>query len=190
MRRKAIQRKPRPYKFMFAICLSGQMSNHLICLEKHMFFAALLDRSDEQPLSHSFGPKAAVQTRLVSSPTDLETHIIHVLNNTVRDSNQAVLETICSVIHRAHYHLSSGKSNPLFDYGVMGRGESGGSCNGSVIKPLQWLLVVDEFQDEPSDDKACFLHLNSQDKLDVTSTSSSSEKAISSATSSASHHQR
>ncbi|CAF1756008.1 hypothetical protein YC2023_117752 [Brassica napus] len=54
MRRKAIQRKPRLYKFMFAICLSGQMSNHLICLEKHMFFAALLDRvlfwSDEQPL--------------------------------------------------------------------------------------------------------------------------------------------
>lgn len=28
----------------FAICVSGQMSNHLICLEKHMFFAALLNR--------------------------------------------------------------------------------------------------------------------------------------------------
>ncbi|KAL0696525.1 hypothetical protein Bca4012_063705 [Brassica carinata] len=44
-RRKTIQWKPRrPDKFLFAICLSGQMSNHLICLEKHMFFAALLKR--------------------------------------------------------------------------------------------------------------------------------------------------
>ncbi|KAL0732621.1 hypothetical protein Bca4012_008832 [Brassica carinata] len=32
--------------------------------------------------AHSFGLEAAVQTRLVSSPTDLETHIIHVLDNT------------------------------------------------------------------------------------------------------------
>ncbi|XP_026388363.1 O-fucosyltransferase 36-like isoform X2 [Papaver somniferum] len=36
--------KPKPNKYLFAICVSGQMSNHLICLEKHMFFAALLDR--------------------------------------------------------------------------------------------------------------------------------------------------
>ncbi|KAL1224129.1 O-fucosyltransferase 5 [Cardamine amara subsp. amara] len=42
--RKTIEWKPRTDKFLFAICLSGQMSNHLICLEKHMFFAALLDR--------------------------------------------------------------------------------------------------------------------------------------------------
>ncbi|KAG2312493.1 hypothetical protein Bca52824_024050 [Brassica carinata] len=42
--RKTVEWKPRPDKFLFAICLSGQMSNHLICLEKHMFFAALLDR--------------------------------------------------------------------------------------------------------------------------------------------------
>uniref|UniRef100_A0A1J3FPE1 O-fucosyltransferase family protein n=1 Tax=Noccaea caerulescens TaxID=107243 RepID=A0A1J3FPE1_NOCCA len=42
--RKTIEWKPRSDKFLFAICLSGQMSNHLICLEKHMFFAALLDR--------------------------------------------------------------------------------------------------------------------------------------------------
>lgn len=32
--------------------------------------------------AHSFGLEAAVQTRLVSSPTDLEIHIIHVLDNT------------------------------------------------------------------------------------------------------------
>ncbi|XP_006416258.2 urease accessory protein F [Eutrema salsugineum] len=32
--------------------------------------------------AHSFGLEAAVQTRLVSSPKDLETHIIHVLDNT------------------------------------------------------------------------------------------------------------
>ncbi|KAJ0237446.1 Urease accessory protein F [Hirschfeldia incana] len=32
--------------------------------------------------AHSFGLEAAVQTRLVSSPTDLEAHIIHVLDNT------------------------------------------------------------------------------------------------------------
>ncbi|VVA91629.1 unnamed protein product [Arabis nemorensis] len=44
LERKTIEWKPRPDKFLFAICLSGQMSNHLICLEKHMFFAALLDR--------------------------------------------------------------------------------------------------------------------------------------------------
>ncbi|XP_013603132.1 PREDICTED: uncharacterized protein LOC106310444 [Brassica oleracea var. oleracea] len=43
-RRRTIGWKPREDKFLFAICLSGQMSNHLICLEKHMFFAALLDR--------------------------------------------------------------------------------------------------------------------------------------------------
>ncbi|CAN1827787.1 O-fucosyltransferase 5 [Linum perenne] len=42
--RRTIEWKPRPDKFLFAICLSGQMSNHLICLEKHMFFAALLNR--------------------------------------------------------------------------------------------------------------------------------------------------
>ncbi|XP_015901218.2 O-fucosyltransferase 36 [Ziziphus jujuba] len=42
--RKTIEWKPNSKKFLFAICLSGQMSNHLICLEKHMFFAALLNR--------------------------------------------------------------------------------------------------------------------------------------------------
>lgn len=42
--RRTIEWKPRPDKFLFAICASGQMSNHLICLEKHMFFAALLNR--------------------------------------------------------------------------------------------------------------------------------------------------
>ncbi|KAJ0247906.1 O-fucosyltransferase 5 [Hirschfeldia incana] len=42
--RRTVEWKPKPDKFLFAICLSGQMSNHLICLEKHMFFAALLDR--------------------------------------------------------------------------------------------------------------------------------------------------
>ncbi|EOA13145.1 hypothetical protein CARUB_v10026161mg [Capsella rubella] len=42
--RRTVEWKPRSDKFLFAICLSGQMSNHLICLEKHMFFAALLDR--------------------------------------------------------------------------------------------------------------------------------------------------
>ncbi|CAN8292914.1 unnamed protein product [Cochlearia groenlandica] len=42
--RRTIEWKPKPSKYLFAICLSGQMSNHLICLEKHMFFAALLGR--------------------------------------------------------------------------------------------------------------------------------------------------
>ncbi|KAL5579688.1 hypothetical protein UlMin_012130 [Ulmus minor] len=42
--RKTIEWKPDPNKYLLAICLSGQMSNHLICLEKHMFFAALLNR--------------------------------------------------------------------------------------------------------------------------------------------------
>ncbi|GLT46199.1 hypothetical protein SLA2020_199730 [Shorea laevis] len=42
--RKTIEWKPQSNKFLFAICVSGQMSNHLICLEKHMFFAALLNR--------------------------------------------------------------------------------------------------------------------------------------------------
>ncbi|KAJ4844092.1 O-fucosyltransferase 36 [Turnera subulata] len=42
--RRTIEWKPRSNKFLFAVCLSGQMSNHLICLEKHMFFAALLNR--------------------------------------------------------------------------------------------------------------------------------------------------
>lgn len=51
--RKTIQWKPRRDKFLFAICLSGQMSNHLICLEKHMFFAALLKRTLVIP-SHRF----------------------------------------------------------------------------------------------------------------------------------------
>ncbi|GFZ08168.1 O-fucosyltransferase family protein [Actinidia rufa] len=41
---KKIEWKPRSDKYLFTICLSGQMSNHLICLEKHMFFAALLNR--------------------------------------------------------------------------------------------------------------------------------------------------
>ncbi|XAR51311.1 Peptide-O-fucosyltransferase [Bertholletia excelsa] len=42
--RKTIEWKPRSNKYLLAICVSGQMSNHLICLEKHMFFAALLNR--------------------------------------------------------------------------------------------------------------------------------------------------
>lgn len=42
--RRTIEWKPNSNKFLFVICLSGQMSNHLICLEKHMFFAALLNR--------------------------------------------------------------------------------------------------------------------------------------------------
>ncbi|GMH17557.1 hypothetical protein Nepgr_019398 [Nepenthes gracilis] len=44
MDRKAIEWKPNPNKFLLAICVSGQMSNHLICLEKHMFFAAVMNR--------------------------------------------------------------------------------------------------------------------------------------------------
>ncbi|KAJ0960563.1 hypothetical protein J5N97_001556 [Dioscorea zingiberensis] len=43
--RRAIEWRPRKDRFLFAICTSGQMSNHLICLEKHMFFAALLERT-------------------------------------------------------------------------------------------------------------------------------------------------
>ncbi|KAK2969993.1 hypothetical protein RJ640_008333 [Escallonia rubra] len=42
--RRTIEWKPRADKYLFAICVSGQMSNHLICLEKHMFFAAVLNR--------------------------------------------------------------------------------------------------------------------------------------------------
>ncbi|KAB2613155.1 hypothetical protein D8674_035471 [Pyrus ussuriensis x Pyrus communis] len=42
--RRTIEWKPNSNKYLFAICVSGQMSNHLICLEKHMFFAALLNR--------------------------------------------------------------------------------------------------------------------------------------------------
>ncbi|MCO5571320.1 hypothetical protein L7F22_025058 [Adiantum nelumboides] len=36
--------KPKRDRFLFAICTSGQFSNHLVCIEKHMFFAALLGR--------------------------------------------------------------------------------------------------------------------------------------------------
>ncbi|KZV43463.1 hypothetical protein F511_09906 [Dorcoceras hygrometricum] len=42
--RKTIEWKPKSNKYLFAICTSGQVSNHLICLEKHMLFAALLNR--------------------------------------------------------------------------------------------------------------------------------------------------
>ncbi|KAL3618189.1 O-fucosyltransferase 36 [Castilleja foliolosa] len=42
--RKTKEWNPRSNKYLLAICVSGQMSNHLICLEKHMLFAALLDR--------------------------------------------------------------------------------------------------------------------------------------------------
>ncbi|XP_068660382.1 O-fucosyltransferase 36-like [Aristolochia californica] len=51
--RRTIEWKPKPDRYLFAICLSGQMSNHLICLEKHMFFAALLNRVLVFP-SHRF----------------------------------------------------------------------------------------------------------------------------------------
>lgn len=36
---------PKPDRFLFAVCTSGQFSNHLICIEKHMFIAALLGRT-------------------------------------------------------------------------------------------------------------------------------------------------
>ncbi|TKY64187.1 GDP-fucose protein O-fucosyltransferase [Spatholobus suberectus] len=42
--RRTVEWNPRDGKFLLAVCVSGQMSNHLICLEKHMFFAALLNR--------------------------------------------------------------------------------------------------------------------------------------------------
>ncbi|XP_068662268.1 O-fucosyltransferase 36-like [Aristolochia californica] len=51
--RRTIEWKPKPDRYLFAICLSGQMSNHLICLEKHMFLAALLNRVLVFP-SHKF----------------------------------------------------------------------------------------------------------------------------------------
>ena len=41
---RTIEWKPKPNKYLFAICLSGQMSNDLICLEKLMFFVALLNQ--------------------------------------------------------------------------------------------------------------------------------------------------
>lgn len=37
--------KSKPDRFLFAVCTSGQFSNHLICIEKHMFIAALLGRT-------------------------------------------------------------------------------------------------------------------------------------------------
>ncbi|CAL5086005.1 unnamed protein product [Urochloa decumbens] len=43
--RRTIEWNPKKDRFLFAICISGQMSNHLICLEKHMFMAALLGRT-------------------------------------------------------------------------------------------------------------------------------------------------
>jgi peptide-O-fucosyltransferase len=42
--RRMIEWNPKKDRFLFAICLSGQMSNHLICLQKHMFMATLLGR--------------------------------------------------------------------------------------------------------------------------------------------------
>ncbi|GAB4849977.1 O-fucosyltransferase 36, variant 2 [Ancistrocladus abbreviatus] len=42
--RRTIEWKPEKNKYLLAICVSGQMSNHLICLEKHMFFAAVMNR--------------------------------------------------------------------------------------------------------------------------------------------------
>ncbi|XP_050383790.1 O-fucosyltransferase 36 [Argentina anserina] len=42
--RRTIEWKPESNKYLLAICVSGQTSNHLICLEKHMLFAALLNR--------------------------------------------------------------------------------------------------------------------------------------------------
>ncbi|GMH03849.1 hypothetical protein Nepgr_005688 [Nepenthes gracilis] len=42
--RRTIEWNPKSNKYLLAICVSGQMSNHLICLEKHMFFAAVLNR--------------------------------------------------------------------------------------------------------------------------------------------------
>ncbi|KAE9605792.1 hypothetical protein Lal_00025195 [Lupinus albus] len=42
--RRTIEWNPKNNKFLLAICVSGQMSNHLICLEKHMFFATVLNR--------------------------------------------------------------------------------------------------------------------------------------------------
>ncbi|KAL3528532.1 hypothetical protein ACH5RR_007854 [Cinchona calisaya] len=42
--RKTVDWNPKSNKYLVAICVSGQMSNHLICLEKHMFFAAVLNR--------------------------------------------------------------------------------------------------------------------------------------------------
>ncbi|XP_071901269.1 O-fucosyltransferase 36-like isoform X2 [Coffea arabica] len=42
--RRTIDWNPKSNKYLFAMCVSGQMSNHLICLEKHMFFAAALNR--------------------------------------------------------------------------------------------------------------------------------------------------
>ncbi|XP_020213408.1 O-fucosyltransferase 36 isoform X1 [Cajanus cajan] len=42
--RRSIEWKPKGDKYLVAVCVSGQMSKRLICLEKHMLFAALLNR--------------------------------------------------------------------------------------------------------------------------------------------------
>ncbi|KAF6153972.1 hypothetical protein GIB67_041238 [Kingdonia uniflora] len=44
LEKRTLEWNPKKNKYLFAICVSGQMSNHLICLEKHMFFAAVLNR--------------------------------------------------------------------------------------------------------------------------------------------------
>ncbi|KAM2957384.1 hypothetical protein FF2_024383 [Malus domestica] len=72
--RRTIEWKPNSNKYLFAICVSGQMSNHLICLEKHMFFAALLNRVLVIP-----SPKVDYQFRRV---LDIE-HINKCLGRTV-----------------------------------------------------------------------------------------------------------
>lgn len=43
--KKGLAWQPKPHKYLFAVCNSGQFSNHLICIEKHIFIAALLGRT-------------------------------------------------------------------------------------------------------------------------------------------------
>lgn len=43
--KKGLVWKPKPNRFLLAVCVSGQFSNRLICIEKHMFVAALLERT-------------------------------------------------------------------------------------------------------------------------------------------------
>ncbi|KAJ7531183.1 hypothetical protein O6H91_14G035400 [Diphasiastrum complanatum] len=44
-KRDGVAWRPSGNRYLLAICTSGQMSNHQICIEKHMFFAALLNRT-------------------------------------------------------------------------------------------------------------------------------------------------
>uniref|UniRef100_A0A1J3EXL7 Urease accessory protein F n=1 Tax=Noccaea caerulescens TaxID=107243 RepID=A0A1J3EXL7_NOCCA len=110
--------------------------------------------------AHSFGLEAAMQTRLVSSPGDLETHIIHVLDNTASLLLPFVYSALKSpdveTWHKLDQILNATLTNQVSSKASMSQGSALFRVAASVFTEIPNLKMI---RDASLGDKnVCFHH--------------------------------